>query len=398
MEKYLSFVIVGHIDHGKSTLIGRMIYDTNSLPEEKIEEVKSTCKMLGRPFEFAYVIDHLHEEREKMMTIDTSQTFFKYNNKPFVIIDAPGHKEFIKNMLTGASQADAAVVIIDTEIGLEEQTKRHIYLLNMLGIKQVIAVFNKMDRINYQKERFETVKQKLQEFFKNFSTTPEEFIPISAMEGDNIVNNSKNMDWYQGPTLLEALSKLKNKPNLEDQELRLPIQDVYNLNNEKTYVGRIESGVLSQEIMLVPSMQKTTIKKIKDNKIKAGQSTGIVLEGITADRGEIVCSIGKEPTIVEKINATIFWMGENPVRKEELLIYKSTTQESECKIESINSKFNSSTLEKLEITPTINGLEAAEVTLKLNKKVAIDSFNKIPPMGRFVLIRDGIVEGGGIIR
>jgi len=399
MERYLSFVIVGHIDHGKSTLIGRLIYDTNSLPQERIDEVKKTCEMLGRPFEFAYVIDHLHEEREKAMTIDTSQTFFKYKRN-YVIIDAPGHKEFIKNMLTGASMADAAVVIIDTEVGLEEQTKRHLYLLNMLGIKQVVAVFNKMDNVKYDKQRFEKVNSDLRAFLANFPIKPAEYIPISAMNGDNIVKRSENLTWYSGPTLIETLATFKNKSDLEEEELRLPVQDVYTLDGEKVCVGRIESGKLSEEhLMAVPVMKEVRLKSVKDKKVLAGQSTGVVFDNSDGiDRGQIICKKNRLPKITDQITATLFWMGEKELAKKDKLIYKSTTQEAECQLNEVHFKFNSSTLEPINgDSDRINGLEAAEVTIKLNKKIAVDSFNRIPPMGRFVLIKDGIVEGGGII-
>ncbi|MDD5022716.1 MAG: GTP-binding protein [Candidatus ainarchaeum sp.] len=404
MERYLSFVIVGHVDHGKSTLIGRLLYDTNSLPEEKIEEVRKTCEMLGKPFEFAFVMDHLDEEREKNITIDTSQIFFKKGNVDYVIIDAPGHKEFIKNMLTGASQADAAIVIVDANLGMEEQTKRHIYLLNMLGIEQVIVVLNKMDKVGYKQERFEEVKKELEKFLENFKIKPSHFIPISAMKGDNVVKKSENMEWYNGPAVVDALSTFKNLSGLENNELRFPIQDVYDINGEKIYVGRIESGTIKpdMEAYLMPKGDKTLIKKIKVfgtelSSAQAGKSIGLVLENnLEGIRGNVICN--PKPNPRNRIKANIFWMGTDAAKKGEKLLYKSTTQEFDCYIDKIERRYNSSTLEMLEIeSGTLEGLEAGEVWINLEKPIIVDNFNKIPTTGRFVLIREGLVQGGGIV-
>jgi len=406
MEEYLSFVIVGHIDHGKSTLIGRLLYDTDSLPEEKIEEIKSTCQMLGKPFEFAYVMDHLDEEREKGITIDTAQIFFKKGNRNYIIIDAPGHKEFIKNMLTGASQADAAVVIIDTDEGIKEQTRRHIYLLSMLGIEQVIVVFNKMDKVGYKKERFEEVKAELENFLSNFSIKPAYMMPISAREGDNVVNKSENTGWYEGPTVIDALNSFRNRLSLLERALRFPVQDIYEMDGKKIYAGRIESGKLKNgdSIVILPSGETATVASIENfgpelSEAEAGRSTGITLDRETkAERGSMICGSGSKPEPKTKIKANVFWMGNDPVKKGEEISYKSTTQEVTCRIANIERKINSSTLELLGTdSDELAGLEAGQVSLELDSPVVVDDFNDIPPTGRFVLVKDGLVQGGGIV-
>jgi len=406
MEEYLSFVIVGHIDHGKSTLIGRLLYDTNSLPEEKIEEIKSTCQMLGKPFEFAYVMDHLDEEREKGITIDTAQIFFKKGNRNYIIIDAPGHKEFIKNMLTGASQADAAVLIVDVDEGIKEQTKRHSYLLSMLGIEQVVVVFNKMDKVGYSKERFEEIKTELEGFLSNFNIRPSYMIPISAKEGDNVVNKSKNMDWYEGTTAIEALNSFKNRVSLVERPLRLPLQDVYEIDGKKIYVGRVESGTIRKgdSVYLLTSGETAKVASIENfgselSEATAGRSTGITLDNeSSAERGTMVCGNDSRPDPKKILKANVFWMGNEAVKKGEEISYKSTTQEVKCRISKINRKINSSTLELLGTdSDELAGLEAAEVLLELDSSVVVDDFNSIPPTGRFVLIKDGLVQGGGIV-
>src|SRR3989344_6036232 len=210
-KENMKIVLVGHVDHGKSTLIGRLLYDTESLPEGKIEEIKAVCESLGKKFEVGYILDSLEEERDQNVTIDTTQIFFKTNKRNYTIIDAPGHVEFIKNMITGASQAEAATLIVDAEEGVQEPTRRHAYILNMLGLKQIIVVINKMDLIKYEEKEFNNVKDKLTEFLSNINVKPSIIIPISAKEGDNITKKSENMQWYKEKTVLESLDTFKNK-------------------------------------------------------------------------------------------------------------------------------------------------------------------------------------------
>lgn len=404
MEEYLSFVIVGHIDHGKSTMIGRLLYDTKSLPEEKIEEIKKTCKLLGRPFEFAYVMDHLDEEREKRITIETSQIFFKKGNRNYVIIDAPGHKEFIKNMLTGASQADAALLMVDVHEGIQEQTRRHAYLLNMLGIKNIVVAFNKMDKVDYEKSRFEEVRKELEEFLMKFNLKPAYTVPTSAKEGDNVVEKSERTSWYEGPTIVDALHAFKERESLIEKPLRFPVQDVYEIDGKRIHVGKVESGIMKEGAKLVVSGNNATVKSVENfgkntSEAEAGISTGIVFEGnASTERGNVIYPEEDKPEIKDTLKANVFWIGNSPVEKGDELLYKSTTQEAECRIEEIKNRINSSTLEILEKeSEKLEGLEAAEVSLKFSKPVAVDNFNKIPPMGRFVLIKEGIVQGGGIV-
>lgn len=228
----LSFVIVGHIDHGKSTLIGRQLYDTNSLPPDKIKEIQRASESQNRQTEFAYLLDHLEEERKQGVTIDTTQVFFKTNKRRYVIIDAPGHVEFVKNMITGASQAEAAVLIVDVTEGVKQQTKRHSYMLSLLGLTQVIVVINKMDLADYSQEQFNLTAENIQNWLKSINIEPVFCIPISASEGDNIAGRSEKMNWYTGHTFLESLDFLQNKQVTEDKLLLFPIQDVYKVDDK----------------------------------------------------------------------------------------------------------------------------------------------------------------------
>ncbi|MFC1755716.1 GTP-binding protein, partial [Thermoproteota archaeon] len=247
----LKFVIVGHVDHGKSTLIGRLLYDTESLPPDKIEEIRKTSKELGRDTEFAYLLDHLEEERQQGITIDTTQVFFKTDKREYIIIDAPGHVEFCKNMITGASQAEAAVLIVNVKEGVEEQTRRHATILSMLGIDQVVVVINKMDLIDFNKDSYSELKTQVEDLLKTFNIVAGRYIPISALKGDNVAKPSSSMDWYDGPTVLEYLDLLKSKETLENRSLIFPIQGIFKSDPERIAVGRLEAGKISkgQEVM-----------------------------------------------------------------------------------------------------------------------------------------------------
>jgi sulfate adenylyltransferase large subunit len=402
----LSFVIVGHVDHGKSTLIGRLLYDTDSLPPDKIEEITKASGGLGHETEFAYLLDHLEEERKQGITIDTTQVFFKTDKRRYVIIDAPGHVEFVRNMITGASQAEAAVLIVDVAEGVKEQTKRHSYMLSLLGLRQVVVVLNKMDLVDYSQERFTAIRNEVAAWLDYIGIQPDHYIPISAIRGENITARSDKMPWYTGPTFLDSLDTLMNKVPAEGRPLLFPVQDVYKIDDKRINVGRVEAGVLETgaQVMLLPSRQTTRVKSIEKfldspTRAVASECIGITTEdSVFLDRGNTVCLPGHEPLVTDTVNASIFWMSKTPGRKGEKLIFRCATQETTCKMETINRKIDSSTLKLLaEDADAIQNLEVAEVTIKTKKPVAIKDFNDVQEMGRFVLVRDENTCAGGII-
>ena len=402
----LSFVIVGHVDHGKSTLIGRLLYDTDSLPPDKIEEVQKASAKAGKKTEFAYLLDHLEEERKQGITIDTTQVFFKTDKRRYVIIDAPGHVEFVKNMITGASQAEAAVLIIDVVEGVKEQTKRHSYMLSLLGLHQAVVVLNKMDLVDFSQERFNSVKEDVAEWLKSVNIEPTFYIPISAIKGDNIAGRSENMDWYTGPTFLESLDTLQNRQPPENKPLLFPIQDVYKIGDKRINVGRVEAGVISKgvEVKILPTSRLTSVNSIEKfledtNKAVASECIGITTaDSVFLDRGNVVCLPDAEPTLTDKIAANIFWMSKRDFGKNQKLTMRCATQETSCKIESINKRIDSSTLEIIkENAKVIKNLEVAEVIIKTKKPVAIKDFNDVQELGRFVLVQDENICAGGII-
>src|SRR5712691_5373001 len=238
----LNIVIVGHVDHGKSTLLGRLYADTGSLPEGKLDKVQAICRQQGKEFEFAFLFDAFLEEQEQGITIDTARTFFAWQDRHYIIIDAPGHKEFLKNMISGAARAEAALLVIDAQEGVKEQSKKHGYLLSLLGVRQVAVVVNKMDLVSYRQGVFETIEKEYRAFLSQLKVTPERFVPVSAKLGDNIANPSANMPWYSGPTVLDSLGLFRKETERDKQPLRFSVQDVYKFDARRIIAGRIATG------------------------------------------------------------------------------------------------------------------------------------------------------------
>src|SRR4030043_935673 len=403
-ERVLPIVIVGHVDHGKSTLIGRLLYDTGCLPPDKFSEIESSSEMLGKRVEFAFVMDCLEEERSRGITIDTTQTFFKTPKRRYVIIDAPGHKEFLKNMITGSSQAEAAQLIIDAFEGIRDQTRRHAYILGMLGFKQVCVLLNKIDLVHYSKDKFFELKNQVPDFLKQLNIHPTFVLPISAIRGDNVAQPSKKMDWFDGPTVLQALDTFEPL-KIEEKPLRFPIQDIYSVDGKKIFVGRIEAGRLKREksLFLLPEKKKVVVKSIeiflKNDVATAGfeESIGICLKGKhRVGRGRILAG-DLSSMISDSIRANIFWMDSRAHQRGEILLFRCVTQEIPCQIEKIYKKFDPASRELIEEeASSISGAEVADVLIHLKGQAVVDPFNDIPEMGRFVLEKDGRPIAGGI--
>ena len=405
--RQMKLVIVGHVDHGKSTLVGRLMADTDSLPTGKLDFIKDICDQQGKSFEFAFLLDALEEEQKQGITIDTSQIFFKTKKRPYVIIDAPGHKEFLKNMVTGAANAEAALLLIDAYEGVQEQSRRHGYLLRLLGMKQVAVVVNKMDLVNHDPEVFYKIKAEYTEFLNSMGVEAREYIPVSAKLGENIANRSENMTWYQGPTVLEMLDQFEDKLPEINQPFRLPLQDVYKFDERRILAGRVESGTakIGDEIIFSPSNKKGIIKSIETwevekepNTIEATQSVGITLtEQIFVERGDVAALASDPPIVTTTFDANVFWMGKKHLQKGESYLIKLTTQNVECEVAKFNKAIDASTLETLPDQEFIAKNDVAELTLRTRQPIAFDLFNTIAETGRFVLVDEYDVCGGGII-
>lgn len=397
----MNIVIVGHIDHGKSTLIGRLLYDTNSIAEQKMEEIRETCETLGHGLEFAYITDALEEEREQQLTIDTTQTFFKSDRRDYAIIDVPGHKEFLKNMITGASQADAAVLIVDGKEGVKDQTKRHAYILKFLGIEQIVVAVNKMDLVGFSEDRFVQTSSALLDYLRLVGINPKYVVPISAYKGDNVVNKSDSMPWYVGKTIIQALDSFEEASG--EYDFRMPVQDVYEIGGEKVFVGNILSGSLSKgdRVRVFPLGEGVTVKKIVtlEGELETAnrpKSIGVVLDGDSVvERGNILCK-GKDPMVVKRREASVLCMSsELSVGKE--YAFRCATQESECRLSGVSEKIDVSTLEKLKGESHLGKAEVGRVVLEFEKPVVIEKFNALPELGRFVLEESGEIIAGGVI-
>jgi len=410
MKEEFKFVVVGHVDHGKSTLIGRLLFDTNSLPPDKMDEVRAASDSAGTP-EFAFVMDHLEEERENLITIDTAQVWFKTDKRDYVIIDAPGHKQFLKNMITGSSQASAALLLIDAKEGIREQTQRHAYLLSLLGIKQLIVVINKMDLVDFKEDRFNELKTGITEKLNEYGLSALHVVPISAKEGDNLAKKTDTMPWFKGNTLLAYLDDLKAGESDVDGVTRFPVQDIYDHDNEKVIVGKLISGSLGagQEVIFHPCGKSATIKEIvrfespKTGAAVAGECIGIKLEdGIAIKaikRGEVACDVDPSPMIGTRLVAPVFWMSGEPVEVGDTIEFKCATQQIECKVKKINDRINSSTLEMIESeAKELCDTEVAKLTLQATDYAVTDSFDLVQETGRFVLMRDGDTVAGGIFQ
>ncbi|HVV02346.1 MAG TPA: adenylyl-sulfate kinase [Verrucomicrobiae bacterium] len=408
-QQQLKIVIVGHVDHGKSTFVGRLFHDTGSLPEGKLEQLKKIAERRGVPFEWANLMDALQSERDQNITIDTAQIWFQTAQRQYVIIDAPGHKEFLKNMITGAASAEAALLLIDAHEGVQENSRRHGYLLNLIGIRQIAVLVNKMDLENYSQERFRQVETEYRAWLKTIGVEPRVFIPMSARHGDNVASLSSNMPWWRGPTVVQALDDFKVAEPPREQPLRFPIQDVYRFDDRRILAGRVESGSIKvgDKLVFSPTTKTSVVKSIEGwnspacDEAFAGESIGITLsEQIFVARGSVAAREEAAPYELSSFKARIFWLGKKPFAKGRSYKLKLATQEVECGIESIEKILDAATLATIA---RVNGdsfvgrHEVAELTLHTRKPIAFDAHSQIAPLGRFVIVDGFDVAGGGII-
>src|SRR5258708_34601509 len=338
----LKIVIVGHVDHGKSTFVGRLFHDTGSLPEGKLEQLQQVAQRRGIPFEWANLMDALQSERDQNITIDTAQIWFRTPKRQYVIIDAPGHKEFLKNMVTGAANAEAALLVIDAHEGVQENSRRHGYLLNLLGIRQVAVLVNKMDLEGFSEARFNEIEAEYRAWLKSISLAPGVFIPIDSKHGDNIASHSANTPWWTGPTVLETLDNFKVSEIPQDQPLRFPIQDIYRFDDRRILAGRIESGAIKvgDRLIFSPANKTSTVKTVErwnapaSDTASAGESIGVTLtEQIFIARGAVASLEAAPPYELSRFKARLFWLGRRPFTPAGKYKLKLATQEVECRIE-----------------------------------------------------------------
>ncbi|MDA1194269.1 MAG: GTP-binding protein [Planctomycetota bacterium] len=408
----MHIVFVGHVDHGKSTVIGRLLAETGSLPESKLAQVRATCERMSKPFEYAFLLDALKDEQAQGITIDAARVFFESAKRPYLIIDAPGHIEFLKNMVTGASHAEAAVLVIDAKEGIQENSRRHGYMLAALGIKQIGVLVNKMDLVGYDQSAFETIERDYTAFLKQLGVVPAVFIPVSAMQGDNIATRAaERMPWYQGPSVLEALDGFEEAPAPEDQPFRMPVQDVYKFTRggdaRRIVAGTVESGALSvgDEVVFYPSGKRSRVRTIEafaqpsTEFTSVGEATGFTLdEQLYVTRGELAVRADQpRPEVSTRLRVSIFWLGAEPLAEHKDYVIKLGTARVPMRVESIEHVIDASTLAKREDKTSVQRHDVAECVLRLRRPLACDPGAAIEGTGRFVIVDDYDIRGGGIV-
>jgi len=410
----LNLVIAGHVDHGKSTIVGRLLADTHSLPDGKLEAVKLYCQQNSKPFEYAFLLDALKDEQSQGITIDAARAFFKTEKRKYLLIDAPGHIEFLKNMITGASWAEAALLVIDANEGIMENSRRHGFMLSFLGIRQIAVLVNKMDLIGFDRAVFDHIVDEYSAFLNQVGVKAAGFIPVSGMEGDNIANRSTSMPWYNGPTVLEQLDRFESREGTGEKPFRFLVQDVYKFTNNgdsrRIVAGSVESGSLrvGQDVVFYPTAKKSTIKSIEAfqsngnvnqlMELESGSSAGFTLtEQIYIQRGEMAGYIDeKKPIASSRMRVSLFWLSREPLVTDKKYLFKLGTSKTEMEVESILRVFDASTLES-KPGEMVQRNDVADCILKLDKLIAFDLSSELPETGRFVIVDNYEISGGGVI-
>jgi len=415
-KTHMNLVFIGHVDHGKSTTVGRLLYDSGNLDEQALRKLKEKAKELGKPgFEFAFVMDNLKEEQERGLTIDLAHKRFDTPKYYFTIIDAPGHKDFIKNMITGAAQADAGVVVVAASEGVQAQTKEHIFLARTLGVNQLIIAVNKMDMVNYDEAKFNKVKEEVSTLLKSVGYKPDQipFVAEAALVGENVAKKSDKMPWYKGGTILETLDTFNPPEKPTDKPLRLPIQDVYNITGIGVVpVGRVETGVMKvgDKVIFVPAREgkgvSGEVKSIEMHheqmqKAEPGDNVGFNVRGIEKKdiaRGDVLGHTDNPPTIATEFTAqivvlnhpTVITVGYTPV-------FHIHTAQVACQVTAIEKKLNPATGEVIQENPDfIKNGDAAIIKVKPVTPLVIEKQKDIPEMSRFAVRDSGATVAAGM--
>ena len=415
-KPHINVVFIGHVDHGKSTTVGRLLYDTGNFDENQMRKLKEMAKDLGKAgFEFAYVMDGLKEERERGVTIDLAHKKFSTDKYDFTIIDAPGHRDFVKNMITGASQADAAVLVVASTDGVMAQTKEHVFLSKTLGVGQLIVAVNKMDMKQYDQGAFDKTKEQVTSLIKSVGFKPDQvqFVPVASLMGDNVAKKSENMSWYDGPTLLQALDNLTTPEKPVDLPMRLPIQDVYNITGIGVVpVGRVETGVIKvgDKIVAMPGREgKGVTGEVKSiemhheqvKEAEPGDNIGFNVRGIGKKdiaRGDVFGHPENAPTVASEFTAqivvlnhpTVITAGYTPV-------FHIHTAQVACTFTEIVKKLNPATGEVLQENPDfIKNGDVAVVKVRPVQAVVIEKQKEIPQMSRFAIRDSGTTVAAGM--
>jgi bifunctional enzyme CysN/CysC len=407
----MNIVIVGHVDHGKSTVIGRLLADNNSLPEGKLEAIKAFCLKNSRPFEYAFLLDALKDEQSQGITIDTARCFFNTQKRQYVIIDAPGHIEFLKNMITGASRAEAALLVIDAKEGVRENSKRHGFILSLLGIRQVAVLINKMDLVDYSEKVFNSIKKEYGAFLKRLNVEAVEFIPVCARDGENFIKPSGKTPWYSGSTVIERMDLFEKEKDRENKPFRMHVQDIYKFTAEgderRIMAGTVETGEArpGDEVVFLPSGKKSRITAVESFNetqqpvLTAGQAKGFTVDTqIYIKRGELACLASQPmPEVGFAFKANIFWLGRKPMIYGKRYKLKIGAAREPVYLEKILNIIDAAEIEAEQDKKQIDRHDVAQCVFKTVKPIAYDLYADNQRTGRFVIVDDYEISGGGII-
>ena len=408
----MNIAVVGHVDHGKSTIVGRLLADTGTLPTGKLEQVRATCARNAKPFEYAFLIDALKEEQSQGITIDSARVFFKTARRPYIIIDAPGHLEFLKNMVTGAARADAALLVVDARAGIQDTTRRHARLLPMLGVRQIGLLVNKIDLVGYEQSVFESLERDLRAFLRDLGVNAGPCIPVSGREGDNLAGRSAATPWYRGPTVVEFLDGLEELPAPVDQPFRMPVQGIYKFtaadDERRIVAGGVASGRLrlGDEVVFYPSGKRSQVRSLEafnapmPAEVGAGEAAGLTLrDQIYLTRGEVACLAHEPmPSVATRFRVSIFWLGSAPLERGRTYGLKLGTATVRMELESVDRLTDAAELGARELAVSVGRHEVAECVVRLERPVAVDAGGDIAATSRFVIVDDWEIRGGGIVR
>jgi bifunctional enzyme CysN/CysC len=410
----MQMVIVGHVDHGKSTIVGRLLADTGTLPDGKLEAVRAACERNSKPFEYAFLIDALKDEQSQGITIDSARVFFKTPSRDYIIIDAPGHIEFLKNMVTGASRAEVAFLVIDAHEGIQENSRRHGYLLSMLGVRQLAVIVNKMDLVDHDRTVFRRIVRRYRRFLKSIDVDADrvEFIPVSGMNGDNVVARSPRMEWYEGPTVVQQLDGFRKEADVAELPFRMPVQGVYKFTKygdaRRIVAGTIGTGGVSvgDEVVFYPSGKRSRISTFErfaapeTGSMTAPHTTGFTLEEqIYVTRGEIAARADEEPpTVSNRVRVNLFWLGREAMRRDKEYVFKMGASRYPVRLHRVVRVLDASSLRASRRKEQIERHDVAEVELAFDSDIAFDPVDRIPYTSRFVIVDDYEIRGGGIVR
>lgn len=399
----LRFTTAGSVDDGKSTLIGRLLYDSKSIFEDQYENIRATSERRGENYvNLALLTDGLRAEREQGITIDVAYRYFSTPKRKFIIADTPGHIQYTRNMVTGASTANLAVILIDARNGVVEQTRRHSLIASLLGIRHLAVCINKMDLVEYSQEVFENIVQDYREFASRLQVKDIQFIPISALNGDNVVTRSARMPWYEGVTLLYLLETVYIGGDINHIDARFPVQYVirpfnHDFHDYRGYAGRLSSGVLrpGDKVAVLPSGFTTTISAIEFDgqqlaEAYAPMSVTILLEDdIDISRGDMIVRENNQPHISQDIEVMVCWMGDKPLQPNGKYAIKHTTRDARCVVKEIKYKLDISTLHRITENPDIRMNDIGRITIRTTAPLLYDAYTKNRETGAFIMIDEG---------